>query len=397
MSAAISAGTWLLAGSAIAGAGASVYAGNQAAGAAKRGTNAAISEQQRQFDAAMALQRPYSVTGTAALNQLAQLYGLPYAPYQDPSRGYAGGGMAGGGGGSSGGQPKWADPLGVGINASDPLGLNGGKEAQWYDPIGLSSGGTEPNYQWDAGRGVVDVNGRSGGIAGGYINPQTGEVWVATPGTKNRDAALSDAATNFLRTGEGDMSNPALRRFADAIGSMGQNGYKYTAPQTGTNADGTPSANGITTPSGPSMAGFFASPDYTFRRDEGMRGLERSAAARGGAFSGNAIRGLTDFNSNLAAGEYGSYFNRLANIAGIGQTAANNGSQMSMTNGSNISNMLNQQGQQRASGIMNTASNVMGSLNNGVNMWSYFNRPSSGYSGYAVDPSVYKVPTIPSI
>lgn len=381
MSLGISAATWVALGTTAASAGASIYGANQSASAAKRGSNAAIGEQQRQFDAAMALQRPYSVTGTAALNQLAQLYGLPYAPYQDPTQGYMGGGMSGGSGGSSGGQPKWADPLGLGINASDPLGLNGGKQAQWYDPIGLSSGGTEPNFQWDAGRGVVDVNGRSGGIAGGYINPQTGEVWVATPGTKNRDAALSDAATNFLRTGEGDMSNPALRRFADAIGSMGQNGYKYTAPQTGTNADGTPSANGITTPSGPSMAGFFASPDYTFRRDEGMRGLERSAAARGGAFSGNAIRGLTDFNSNLAAGEYGSYFNRLASIAGIGQTAANNGSQMSMANGNNISNLLNQQGQDRASGIAARTSGIAGALNNGMNMWSYFNQPRTTYPG----------------
>jgi hypothetical protein len=156
---------------------------------------------------------------------------------------------------------------------------------------------------------------------------------------------------------------------------MGQNGYKYTAPTMGTNADGSPNANGITTPGGPSMAGFFASPDYTFRRDEGMRGLERSAAARGGAFSGNAIRGLTDFNSNLAAGEYGSYFNRLASIAGIGQSASNNGSQLAMSNGASVSNLLNQQGQDRASGIMNTANNVMGSINNGLNLYSYFTQP----------------------
>ena len=74
-----------------------------------------------------------------------------------------------------------------------------------------------------------------------------------------------------------------------------------------------------------------------------------------GAFSGNAIRGLTDFNSNLAAGEYGNYFNRLASIAGVGQAAANNGSQMSMTNGQNIGNIMQQQGNARASGIQGQA------------------------------------------
>lgn len=381
MAAGISAAAWLAAGTALAGAGASVYAGNQAAGAAKRGTNAAIAEQQRQFDAAMQQQRPWAVTGTGALNQLAQLYGLPYAPYQAPGSTF-GGAQFNPGGVSAGGPsntPQWADPANVGVNIFDPLGGAGGGNATWYDPMGFSNGGIlggrqEPNYAWDPKRGVVDVNGRSGGTAGGYINPQTGEVWVATPGTKNRDAALSDAATNYLRTGEGTL-DPALSRFGSAIGAMNANGYKYTAPTMGTNADGSPNAQGITTPSGPDMSVFYASPDYQFRRDEGMRGLERSAAARGGAFSGNALRGLADFNSGLASGEFGNFVNRRETLAGLGQSASNNSSQMFMNNGANISNLLNQQGQQRASGIMNTANNVMGSINNGLSLWSYFNQP----------------------
>jgi hypothetical protein len=165
MAAGISAAAWLAAGTAIAGAGASVYAGNQAASASKRGTNAAIAEQQRQFDAAMALQRPYSVTGTAALNQLAQLYGLPYAQYQDPSA--MGGGYGFNAGAVTSGKKEltsWQDPAGIGNNAFEPLG---------EDPAGLF-GSQQPNFRWDANRGVVDVNGRAGGIAGGYINPQTG-------------------------------------------------------------------------------------------------------------------------------------------------------------------------------------------------------------------------------
>lgn len=64
---------------------------------------------------------------------------------------------------------------------------------------------------------------------------------------------------------------------------------------------------------------FMASPDYEFRRGEGMRGLERSAAARGGAFSGNALRALNQYNSNLASGEMNNWWNRnmgLVNLAG---------------------------------------------------------------------------------
>lgn len=137
------------------------------------------------------------------------------------------------------------------------------------------------------------------------------------------------------------------------------------------------------------MSAFFASPDYNFRRTEGMRGIEQSAAARGGAFSGNALRGITGFNSNLAAGEFGDYYNRLANLAGIGQTATNTGAQL----GANFANQAGANamaaGNARASGIMGTANSVGGAINSGLNNYllyrgGYFTPPSggSGGSGY---------------
>ena len=103
----------------------------------------------------------------------------------------------------------------------DPAGSwNGSRNPM--DPLGWF-GKKEPNYQIKGG--VMDVNGaRKGGIAGGYIDPKTGQAWVATPGTKNRDQALSDMVTKYYQTGEGDMSNPALARFADAIHAMRANG-----------------------------------------------------------------------------------------------------------------------------------------------------------------------------
>lgn len=73
----------------------------------------------------------------------------------------------------------------------------------------------------------------------------------------------------------------------------------------------------------PDMSAFFQSPGYQFRRDEGMRGTERTAAARGGAFSGNALRALAELNSGLASDEFGQYVNQLGIIAGIGQSSTN--------------------------------------------------------------------------
>ena len=124
---------------------------------------------------------------------------------------------------------------------------------------------------------------------------------------------------------------------------------------------GTPATAG--TPGGASdMSPFFNSPDYGFRRSEGQRDIGNSFAARGGAFSGNALKALTEFNSNLAAGEFGNWWNRQAGLvdAGQGGTAqtANAGANManSITNtigntAANVGNNLIGAGNARASGV----------------------------------------------
>jgi hypothetical protein len=65
-------------------------------------------------------------------------------------------------------------------------------------------------------------------------------------------------------------------------------------------------------------------PGYQFRFSEGMRALENSAAARGGLFSGAFGRGAIEYGQNMASAEYINIYNRLANIAGLGQTGSQN-------------------------------------------------------------------------
>lgn len=112
--------------------------------------------------------------------------------------------------------------------------------------------------------------------------------------------------------------------------------------------------------------GFTASPDYQFRRDEGMRDLGNSFAARGGAFSGNALRALTDYNSNLASGEYGNWFNRRAALAGMGQTAVQNVGNATQNYANAASNAHQAQGDARASGILGAANSLSNSINAGL-------------------------------
>jgi hypothetical protein len=51
-------------------------------------------------------------------------------------------------------------------------------------------------------------------------------------------------------------------------------------------------------------------PGYGFRMSEGMKGLERSAAARGGLLSGATLKGAQRFGQDLASTEYQNAFNR---------------------------------------------------------------------------------------
>ena len=57
-------------------------------------------------------------------------------------------------------------------------------------------------------------------------------------------------------------------------------------------------------------------PSYRFRLKEGMAALEGSAAARGGALSGTALKAGQTFAQDLASTEYGSAWGRAMQLAG---------------------------------------------------------------------------------
>ena len=84
------------------------------------------------------------------------------------------------------------------------------------------------------------------------------------------------------------------------------------------------------------MDDYQADPGYAFRLEQGTRGLDASASARGGVLSGGALKALARYNQGEASQEYGAAYNRwaqnttdrynrLASIAGVGQTATNSG------------------------------------------------------------------------
>jgi hypothetical protein len=114
------------------------------------------------------------------------------------------------------------------------------------------------------------------------------------------------------------------------------------------------------------MDQFQQDPGYAFRMSEGMKALERSAAARGGLLSGGMLRGAQRYGQDLASQEYMNAFNRyqaernarlnpLQSLAGVGQTATNQLGQAGQAMASNVGQALGAAAQARASGYIGGA------------------------------------------
>ena len=114
------------------------------------------------------------------------------------------------------------------------------------------------------------------------------------------------------------------------------------------------------------MEQFQQDPGYAFRMQEGMKALERSAAARGGLLSGGMLKGAQQYGQGLASQEYMNAFNRyqaernarlnpLQSLAGVGQTATNQLGQAGQTMAGNVGQALGAAAQARASGYVGGA------------------------------------------
>lgn len=134
-------------------------------------------------------------------------------------------------------------------------------------------------------------------------------------------------------------------------------------------------------------SGFMNSPDYKFSLDQGINALDRSAAARGGLYSGGHSADLMNFAEGTADQFANNYWNKLAGQAGQGQVSANTLGNLGANEANNISNLLNASGNARASSYLrngNIQAQNIANMGNAFNQWLgyYQNRPgtSGNYS-----------------
>ena len=125
---------------------------------------------------------------------------------------------------------------------------------------------------------------------------------------------------------------------------------------------------------------FKADPGYAFRMSEGMKALERSAAARGGLMSGATMKGIQRYGQDLASQEFTNAFNRYQAertgtlnpyqaLAGTAQSSANVLGQQAGQLGQQLGSNIIGAGNAQAAGQIGAANAIVGGLGQGLNFY----------------------------
>ena len=137
------------------------------------------------------------------------------------------------------------------------------------------------------------------------------------------------------------------------------------------------------------MAGI--DPGYQFRIDQGNAALNARRAAAGNRFGGQALKDITAYNQDAASQEYGNayqrymgnkalIYDRLAGLAGVGQSAGNAAAAAGGNTAANIgantmagargaSDYLTSGAAARGAGMVGSTNAIVGGLNQGLNNW----------------------------
>lgn len=158
---------------------------------------------------------------------------------------------------------------------------------------------------------------------------------------------------------------------------LGTGGTPGNAPNGNTTAGGFGSLNA------PFTADMMKqySPAYQFQMQQGRQGVLNQDAGQTGALSGAALKDLTSFNQGYAntafQNAFGQYqtqqtntFNRLAGIAGMGESAAANAATGASSFGASIGNAAQNVGTAQAGGVVGGANAIAGGIN-AATPWLY--------------------------
>jgi len=324
-----------------------------ASSASAAGSAAAMAEQRREYDLNAARQQPWLTTGASALNRLASIYGLDTFTFNQP-----------GGAGAAG-----------------------------------AAGATGPTANDQQALAQI----RSGLAAWGNQYPGAADSIIQLI---DSGAPLSQVA-GALQSARATTTNPVNTAILDPIIAQAQSAAAQSgAGVTGTFAPGTSGTVAAGQPGGaPDYSAFFASPDYQYRLKQSL-GAEAAQQAKLGLLdSGDTRKGILARAGDLASGEFNNYANRLATLAGIGQTTASNLGAQGSTYAANIGNLQQNQANNQASSYLAQGQNYAGLTRGlaglGGDIYQNLKTPSAGGSGYYAGggspdtPPIYITPDVP--
>jgi hypothetical protein len=177
----------------------------------------------------------------------------------------------------------------------------------------------------------------------GALNLLSRAAGIATPATRGQ----FDSQSYLLANPDVAQSEYWSQRPEEHWIKFGSNDGRAASGRGGNYVGGTAATSGT-----PDYSAFTTSPGYQFRLGEGQKAGQNQMAARGGAYSGNALKALAEYNQNMASNEYGNWWNQIAGLAGVGQSSANTLAGVGQNTAAQIGNNLNAGADARASGII---------------------------------------------
>ena len=187
-------------------------------------------------------------------------------------------------------------------------------------------------------------------------------------------AAASVVGGLLSSSSSSDASGAQAQSSADAVGEQRRQFDQTRADYAPYRAAGQEAlgqlAVGNNTPT--SAADVLKDPGYQFGLNQGQLGLDRKAAASGGRVSGASLQAASQYATNYAASGYGAAYqrgqdrlNRLAAIAGIGQTATNGSALAGAQSANAISGIMQNAGDNAGRGFLQQG-NIWGNTGNQI-------------------------------
>lgn len=191
-----------------------------------------------------------------------------------------------------------------------------------------------------------------------------GAVASGTSGTNSRLNAPIMGGLNA-----GTPSSPASNAPSGASGAVGLGTTNSQTQADQTLGQGLGAGYNAQTADTASGQVLQSSPQYQFAMQQGIEGLDASAAASGGLLSGGHLAAILNYSQGLASQQYNNVYNQLMGVTSMGEAGAAGAASNALYTGMGVSNNQMQLGEEQAQNAYaqgNASVNEMNGIEQGL-------------------------------